>query len=193
MKIAAMKLLRNIAFGAVMILYLWFPFSMITDQQRILKKGETYRFQPQPVDPYDAFRGRYIVLSFVEQDIDFPNAQEIFQNDDKIFVSLEKDSSGFVYFSNPSFEKPEGKNYLKTKVWYTNKDQITIEIPENLSRYYLNEKLAPLAEEKFQDLTQDLENEEVKIYLDARVLDGEILIEELYFEGKPVSEYLNNL
>ncbi len=192
MKITAMKLFRNIAFGSVMILYLWFPLSMITDQQRILKQGEVFRFRPQPVDPYDAFRGRYVVLSFVEQDIDVPNAQETFQSNDKIFVNLEKDSLGFVYFSNPSFEKPEEKNYLKTRVWYTNKDHIIVEIPENLQRYYLNEKLAPLAEEKFRELTRNLENAEVNVYLDARVLDGEVLIEELYFENIPVSEYLKN-
>ena len=41
-----MKLVRNIAFGAVMLLYLWFPYSMIADQQRILKEGEVFRFRP---------------------------------------------------------------------------------------------------------------------------------------------------
>ena len=185
-----MKLIRNIAFGSVMILYLWFPLSMITDQQRILKQGEVFRFRPQPVDPYDAFRGRYIVLRFVEQGINVPNAQEIFQSGDKIFVSLVRDSLGFVYFSNPSFEKPEGENYLKSEIWNTYEDQIIVEIPENLQRYYLNEKLAPLAEEKFRELTRNSENDEVNVYLDARVLDGEVLIEEVYFEGKPISEYL---
>jgi uncharacterized membrane-anchored protein len=188
-----MKLIRNIAFGAVMILYLWFPFSMIADQQRILKEGEMFRFRPQPIDPYDAFRGRYIILSFVDQNIDFPDAQEIFKYDDRIYVSLEKDSLGYAYFSKPSFEKPASENYLKTKVWFTNKDQVTVETPENLRFYYLNEKLAPLAEQKFRELTSNRERNEVNVYLDARVLNGEVLIEELYFEGKPVNEYLKNL
>jgi uncharacterized membrane-anchored protein len=188
-----MKLLRNIAFGAVMILYLWFPFSMIADQQRILKEGEIFRFRPQPVDPYDAFRGRHIILSFVEQDIDFPNAQDIFQYNDKIYVSLEKDSLGFVYFSNPSFEKPKEQNYLNVKVWNASEDRVTVFTPENLERYYLNEKLAPQAEEQFQELLRNTESDKVNVYLDARVLNGEVLIEELYFEGVPVSEYLKNL
>jgi hypothetical protein len=188
-----MNLLRNIAFGAVMILYLWFPYSMITDQQSILEKGEVFRFRPRPVDPYDAFRGRYIVLRFVDQNIDFPDAKSVFKYDDKIFVSLEKDSLGYVYFSNPSFEKPESQNYLKTKVLNTREYRVTVEIPENLRRYYLNEKLAPLAEEKFQELLRNSERDEVNVYLDARVLNGEVLIEELYFEGLPVSEYLKNL
>ena len=188
-----MKLIRNIAFGAVMILYLWFPLSMITDQQRILREGELFRFRPQPVDPYDAFRGRYIVLNFAEQDIEYPNAQETFKSNDQIFVNLEEDSLGFVHFSNPSFKKPVGTNYLKTRIWYTNKDRITIEIPENLSRYYLNEKLAPLAEEKYQELLSSQREGEVNVHLDARVLNGGILIEELYFEGVAVGEYLKNL
>jgi len=188
-----MKLIRNIAFGFTMLLYLWFPYSMIADQQRILKEGEVYRFRPQPVDPYDAFRGRYIILRFVDQTIDFPNAQDTFYYNDKIYVQLEKDSMGYFNFSKPSFEKPAASNYVKTKVLYTSKDQVTVDIPENLSVYYLNEELAPLAEKQFRELTRNAESNEVKVYLDARVLNGEILIEELYFEGKPVSEYLKNL
>ncbi len=187
-----MKLVRNIAFGAVMLLYLWFPFSMIADQQRILKRGEVFRFRPQPVDPYDAFRGRYIVLQFMDQSIHFPNAQDTFQYDDKIYVSLEKDSLGFIYFSNPSLKKPDTQNYLKTTVQHTSKDQVSVDIPENLGRYYLNEKLAPLAEKKYRELLNNRESNEVNVYLDARVLDGEVLIEELYFEGVPVGEYLKN-
>jgi uncharacterized membrane-anchored protein len=188
-----MKLVRNIAFGAVMILYLWFPFSMIADQQRILKEGEVFRFRPQPVDPYDAFRGRHIILSFVEQDIDFPNAQDVFQYDDKIYVQLERDSLGFTYFTNPAFKKPESQNYLKVTVWNASEKRVAVFTPENLERYYLNEKLAPKAEEQFLELVRSAEGDEVNVYLDARVLNGEVLIEELYFEGKPVSEYLNNL
>ena len=185
-----MKLVRNISFGFIMLLYLWVPYSMISDQQRILKEGDVYRFRPQPVDPYDAFRGRYITLRFVDQTMDIPNAQERFTYNDKVYVQLVVDSLGYYNFSKPSFEKPEASNYIKTKVLYTNKDQVTVDIPENLRVYYLNEELAPLAEKKFQELTRNAEADEVKVYLDARVLNGEILIEELYFEGVPVSEYL---
>ena len=188
-----MKLVRNIAFGAVMLLYLWFPYSMIADQQRILKNGEVFRFRPQPIDPYDAFRGRYIILRFVDQTIDFSNAQETFQYDDLVYVKLEKDSLGYYNFSNPSLEKPSAQHFIKTRVLYTNKDQVTVDVPENMQQYYLNEKLAPLAEEKFRELTRDADEGEVNVYLDARVLEGEVLIEELYFEDKPVAEYLKNL
>ena len=187
-----MKLIRNIAFGIVMALYLWYPFSMIANQQRILKKGEVFRFRPQPVDPYDAFRGRYVTLNFVDQTMEYANAQEVFQYDDQIYVQLQKDSLGFVYLSDPSFEKPQGENYLKVKVWTTSEDQVTIFPPENLTRYYLNEKLAPEAERKFQELIRNNDGEEVLVYLDARVLNGKVLIEELYFEGQPVGDYLKN-
>lgn len=191
MKNGLMNLIRNIAFGLVMILYIWFPYSMIADQQKILKKGEVFRFRPQPVDPYDAFRGRYITLSFVDQRIAYPNAQEVFNYDDKIYVQLEKDSLGYVYFSNPAFEKPEGLNYLKTSIWNINENEILIAVPENLQVYYLNEKLAPLAEKRFMELTPTpADSNQVNVYLDARVLNGEVLIEELYFEGVPVAEYL---
>ena len=187
-----MKLVRNIAFGAVMLLYLWYPYSMIVDQQQVLEKGEVFRFRPRPVDPYDAFRGRYIIFQFADQTLNFPNAQDIFKYDAPIYVGLEKDSLGYYNFSNPSIEKPSVHNYIKTKVLYTTEDQVTVAMPENLSRYYLNEKLAPLAEEKFRDLTRNSDEGEVHVYLDARILDGEALIEELYFEGMPVSDYLKN-
>ena len=40
------------------------PASMILRRERALDRGERFLFRTAPVDPYDAFRGRYVAPSF---------------------------------------------------------------------------------------------------------------------------------
>ena len=36
------------------------PLSMIIKRESVLKNGGQFKFKTAPVDPYDAFRGRYV-------------------------------------------------------------------------------------------------------------------------------------
>ena len=56
----------------VMLAYLYIPSSLIYRYEKISTEGTVFRFCPQPVDPYDAFRGRYVRLNLdIFRDIPF--------------------------------------------------------------------------------------------------------------------------
>ena len=39
------------------------PLSMIARREFTLRNGRVYKFKTAPVDPYDAFRGRFVALA----------------------------------------------------------------------------------------------------------------------------------
>ncbi|MBK7870656.1 MAG: GDYXXLXY domain-containing protein [Saprospiraceae bacterium] len=84
--------LRIGIFAAVMLLYIWFPFNMIWQTEQVLKNGTVYRFQLQPIDPYDAFRGRYVSLFYGNQEIQVSDSLHYGQ---EVYVTLQRDSLGF--------------------------------------------------------------------------------------------------
>jgi uncharacterized membrane-anchored protein len=168
---------------------------MINSAETVLKEGTVYKFKPQPIDPYDAFRGRYITLNFGNLRIDSPNAVSNFSADQIVYVLLAEDEEGFAYFSQITAEVPNHENYMTTNIRSVGEDYVYIYLPENMGRYYLNEKLAPLAESAYRKLTRENANgtDEVPVYLDVKVYDGIPLIEEMYMKGMPMVEYLRSV
>src|SRR5205085_8475834 len=61
---AAMKPWRLIVFVLVALAQLAAPGSLIWKRENTLRKGSVWKFRTAPVDPVDAFRGRYVALQF---------------------------------------------------------------------------------------------------------------------------------
>ena len=59
-KLAALWIL----FAAAVVAQWAAPLSMIFRSERVLSGGQAFKFKTAPVDPVDAFRGRYIALNF---------------------------------------------------------------------------------------------------------------------------------
>ena len=187
-----MKQFKNIAFGLTMLVYLWFPFNMIQGVQKVLKEGTVYRFKSIPVDPYDAFRGRYVTLRIGKRVFSVAHAKEKFNRQQTVYLTIKIDENGFADFENVFTKIPEGQDYIKTTVAYVAPNSVTIQLPENMKQYFINEKLAPLAEKTYRELTRNnrTQTDSINVYLDVRVLDGTVVIDELYLKGKPIVEYL---
>lgn len=189
-----MKNLRTAFFGVVMLCYLAYPYFMIRGQEHILERGTSYRFKPRPVDPVDAFRGKYIVLNYNDNTLNYPNAEEIFSYGQKVFLSIAKDDQGFAYFSAIHPNRPDSGDYILTTCWNVNKNKVRIQLPENMKRYFLNEKIAPEAERVYRQLiNQNTAIDSVFVYVDTRVYNGNILLEKVYFKNQPVEEYIRSL
>ena len=177
-----------------MLIYLWFPINMIHSAQKVLKEGTVYRFKSVPVDPYDAFRGRYITLRVGNNVISVNQAKEKFHRQQNVYVSINVDENNYANFQNIYTERPEAVDYIKTSIAYVAPNSVTIRLPENMQQYFINEKLAPLAERTYRELSRNSSQQDsVNVYLDVRVLDGKVAIEELYLKGKPIVEYLQEL
>lgn len=180
-----------LAFAAMCILYLGIPVLMIRQQESILKKGAVYRFALRPIDPPDAFRGRYLELNF-----DMPPFQppgEYVEYGQRVFLTVAKDSAGIAQFDSLyTAPPPHTPDYVAARVGGTSSHEVYCFIPDEMRRFYLNEELAPLADKWYAELLNRDDRQEVPVTVDLRILRGKALIEQVYFEGIPVAEYIRS-
>ncbi len=186
--------IKLLAFVVVMIAYLWVPISTITQQEKVLKQGATYVFKPQPVDPYDAFRGRFIWVNVPVQDFKIPEDEPLFSNAQKAYLYLARDSAGYAFFEGISHYAPADRDYVQVQVSYVNEErrEVHVMLPSSIQKYYLNEKLAPLAEQKYFELlrTNSQNLDSVGVKLEVKVLKGRALMETVYFNDQKIEDYL---
>lgn len=126
-----------------------------------LNTGVDYKFEVMPYDPYDPFRGRYVALDTV--------ASTRYHEGE--YAVLGTDSNGFATITQWALEKPEGEEYVKNL---------------EISRYYMNEKMAPEAER----LQRSLDVETDKMYVIIKVKNGHYVIQGLYLNDVPIEQYL---
>jgi hypothetical protein len=186
--------LRLFAFSGAMLLLLAWPVFLIVRQERILSQGAEYRLRLRPIDPRDLFRGRYLDLYYDDITV---RAEAPMLDGQLVFLPLERDSQGFIRFEEARLWPPDSGDYLRSQVYYAiDEEQVVIRVPENLRRYYLNEAMAPLAEEIYQRMTLGLEGGDTtaaapaEAYARLRVRNGRALIERLYFDDRPLEDYL---
>lgn len=188
-----MSTLRLTAFSLVMALYLAYPAWLIYQQERVLNRGTAYDFPLEPVDPVDAFRGRFLALNFRSQGVPAPAGLSTGQ---VIYLTIDTDAQGFARFTQALTEPPAAGDYLKATAGYLDSALVYPQFPDHLLRYYLNEEIAPLAEQRFNELMAErLESgdmERIPAYARLRLRNGQALIEQLYFEDRPLREYLKD-
>ncbi|MFI5150209.1 MAG: GDYXXLXY domain-containing protein [Bacteroidia bacterium] len=180
-------------FSLVMLIYLAVPYSMIARYERVLHDGHVYRFRPAPVDPYDAFRGKYIYLNGFNNVI-WKDTLTHYGPGDDVYVTVRKNDKGFAYFYDVSKTVPASGDYILTKVDNAYIDhyrqglctEVRIKVP--FDRYYINEAYAGKAELVYRENSRSRDTSSV--YLDVRIHDGTAITEELYFDGIPVRTFI---
>lgn len=158
--------------------------SVIYQYEITLKKGTAYRFKTAPVDPYDAFRGRYVRLS-VDRSVPKPSDAAFYRGQD-VYVTISEGSDGYAGFTGIATTAPPSGDYLKTTVAYSpsRSRKVLIDIP--FKRYYMNEDLAPAAERAY---ARHSRRDKKNAWVVVRVRNGRAVIEGLYVAGRPISEY----
>lgn len=146
------------------------PAYTIWERYDVLSTGQEIRMRVEPLDPYDAFRGRYVSLSFVDNNIMYS------YNEGKYGV-YETDSEGFAVLSYVTNEKPVGETYLVSQ------HDNYFRVP--LDRYYMEENLAPKAEKALSG--------NAGAYVTVRVKGDKSVISGLYIDGKPAEEWLEDM
>lgn len=160
--------------------------SLVAKWEDILRTGSRYRFRAEPVDPYDAFRGRYVSLAYQAGTVPVGLGSEL-KRGDEVYARLEKDREGFARISRIERKEPAGGDYVLAEVSWVNtrKREARLKLPFN--RYYMEEKIAPAAERAYRKHSRA---DKVDAYVTVRVKNGYGVIEELYIAGKPIREYL---
>ncbi|PPD43666.1 MAG: hypothetical protein CTY15_08975 [Methylocystis sp.] len=155
------------------------PASIAWRQERTLARGAAFRFQTAPVDPYDAFRGRYVALSFRDNLPILPKGTTLAPGA-KVYAPIEVGADGFARFGEVLLTPPEGKPYLTLRL---SERFSTQGLPLPFDRFYLEETKAPAAEVIYRKHARDRD-----AWLVVRILDGDWAIEDLFVGGKPIRE-----
>lgn len=180
---------RRIVFAALLalaIVQLAVPLGMIAKRRDTLANGQLFRFRTAPVDPYDAFRGRYVALALEHDAVPVASPEEYLYGQ-RIFVRLEVDDEGFARPTGISRERPSGGAYLEARVAGHGRTGREVRIRYPFDRYYMNEELAPAAERAYLEHSRPGERD---AWVEVRVHRGFAVLEELFVGGVPIGEFL---
>lgn len=170
--------------GLAILAQLAVPASMILKRERTLAHGQAFKFRTAPVDPYDAFRGRFVALGFDQNAVDAPPGHD-FARGQTVHVRLEEDADGFATFAELSRERPDAAPYLTAKIQYVGGDVVHLRLP--FDRFYMDENEAPAAEGIYR---QNSVRSNQNAYVQVRIEKGFAVLEDLYVAGQPIREYL---
>ena len=175
------------ALVALALVQLAVPLRMIANRQRVLESGELFRFRTGPVDPYDAFRGRYVALTMAEDTVATTEASD-FVGGQRVFVLLETDDQGFARPVGIEAGRPPGGPYVEATVSRFHADPHSVRVRYPFDRYYMNEELAPAAERAYRERSGGGEGD---AWVEVRIRDGSAVLEELYVAGQPIGDFLS--
>ena len=143
-----------IAFICTVLVQLAFPLKMIFDRELILLRGETFLMKIEPIDPYDAFRGRYVSINYtnVTAPIPWSMQQEHYKFDHDLFIPLKKAANGEAIYQEAREIRPSDTDiYLRVTPEGPTVDYETVWIDIPDKRYYMNEYKAPIADRIIKD------------------------------------------
>lgn len=168
-------------FASVAVIQIFTALYLAWQWEDILQTGQRFVWVTAPVDPYDAFKGRYIDLRFKETSgpiID--NAS--YNYGQKAYALIGENADGKAIIIGVSAKQPEGIPYVKVKVNYTEGNTTHIELP--FKRYYLPEGMAAPAEVAYRESAGETGVAAV------RLKNGYGVVEGLYIGEKTLEEHL---
>jgi hypothetical protein len=176
---------RLILFGLAALAQLAVPASMIARREYTLRHGQVFRLRTAPVDPYDAFRGRYVALTFDQRAVALP-PDHGFSRRQRVHALLAEDENGFAVFSGIQRERPASGPYLSTRIAYiTSHTNAFLQIP--FDRLYMMDTEAPEAERAYLHHNRSTNR---TAFVQIRIHRGFGVIEDLYLDGMPIRDYL---
>lgn len=142
----------------------------------VLNTGMEVKFHVLPLDPYDAFRGRYVTF-----DLDLSSESSAYASAEGYgYGVLSIDENGYGELEYITNQKPHDCIYIKSG----SKGRFRMPI----DRYYMEENMAPQAEQLVRN-----QNEDLDIYITVRVKQGSAVVSGLYVNDIPIEEYLKGL
>lgn len=174
-----MKYWRLIVFMVVALAQLAVPASLVWRREHTLRRGSVWKLRTAPVDPVDAFRGRYVALHFeIETEQLSPPANAHYGQ--TVFVTLKANTDEFAEIDQVSTTKPAGDDFMEARLSVK-----TISLP--FDKYWVTERDAPAAEAAYRNLSR---RGNQNAFVTVRVFRGDAAIEQLYLDNQPLGEYL---
>ncbi len=175
-----------LGFAVVVAAQLAVPAWLIIEREWTLREGQVFKFKTRPIDPADAFRGRYVWLGLEPDKVKMPNAQQWLYNQ-KAFAVLGTDSNGFAVATRLERERPRGEAAVPVRTrWSDTNGHVHISWP-GLDRYYMTEKKAPAAETAYREHNRGTNR---SCHVTVRVLGARAVLENLFIEEQPILDWL---
>jgi uncharacterized membrane-anchored protein len=174
-----MKYWRLIVFVLVALAQLAVPASLIWKREQTLRHGSVWKFRTAPVDPVDAFRGRYVALEFEAEGQEISPPSNVDFNG-VVFVNLRQSSEGFAEIDQVNSTRPAGDDFIEAKLMGK-----TISLP--FDKFWVTERDAPAAEAAYRVQSR---RDKRNAFVTVRVFRGDAAMEQLYLDGQPLGEYL---
>jgi len=169
---------------AVGLVQLAVPGWMIFEQEQTLRLGTEYKFQTEPVDPYDLFRGRYVALRFKAEDVKRKPGDSELPRNTKVYVAVKTNAAGFAEVERVSQTPLNGDNVFPATVTWGDR----LQFPFN--RYYMEETLAPQAEAAYRKA--NIRNSSQQTWAVVRLRNGKAALADLFIDGQPIRDYLRD-
>ena len=178
-----MKIVRLSIFIVVALVQLAVPGSVVWHRMQTLKNGRVWKFKTAPVDPVDAFRGRYVALRFASEQV--PAKEPLATA--WAYAVLKEDENGFATIDHLTSARLTGDDVIRVETtgWWNETQHLHFPF----DRYWVTEKDAPAAEQAY--FTNSRKGNE-NAYVTVRVRNGDAAIDQLFLDNQPLADYLRN-
>ncbi len=170
------------------LIQLFVPAWMIYSVTIGMEKGMEIKLRTVPVDPNDAFRGKYISLRYEVETHLYPYVSSgSTSKTNQYYVTIKEDSTGFHVFDQVLTEKPEDTDiYFKVRDRsYYKKTHGIVKIDIPCDKYYMAEFMAKKAEISYRQAIKDKKD----VYAVLRVYKGKITLQDVYVEDEKIADY----
>ncbi|MCL1887921.1 MAG: GDYXXLXY domain-containing protein [Kiritimatiellaeota bacterium] len=160
------------------------PAGMIYRQEEVLRKGARVCFETTAVDPLDVFRGRYVELELAE--FGWRGRRHALPGG-ALHALIETNAQGVASVAGVVSAPPGGDAlYFKVARRYARSDYLA----NPFNRFYMPEKLAPVAEEIYRETLPRWGGEGTtnSVLLAVRVYKGRAAVEDLLVNGVPMTK-----
>ena len=181
------KHFKLLLWGGAVLAQLGVVAGMINTQETILREGVAYRFRAAPVDPYDAFRGRFVAVALQPRTVVWPEGCYQLHRHENFYVTLATGEDGFARLTGASLTRPSTGDYLRVRRgWQTGTNEVGLAYLTD--RYYLPEDEAPRAEALYRE--HSLRGQQ-DAYVVLRVRAGESVAEDLVVGDRSIRAWLH--
>ena len=168
------------------------PIGQIRKYEDVLQTGQPYKFRTAPVDPYDAFRGKYVALSYAQ--VAAPKKHgDVIPFRATAYVSLTQDENGFAVFREVSLNPPSMGDYLRVECLFIESNYMAyFRLP--FDRFFMEESKAPQAELAYLRYgNRRGTRTTAQTYVAVRVKNGRGVIEDLFINDQPIREFIKTM
>jgi uncharacterized membrane-anchored protein len=176
---------RSFIFAVLCVLQLGAAASGIALHERTLAEGADVLLAVAPVDPADPFRGRYVSLAFDLEQANHDLKGPAPAYDKPAYVVLKVDAGRVATVDYVTAARPANGLYLKARSGWQESDT-TLHVSLPFKRYYMNEALAPAAEEAYRQAI--MRDDGKKNYARVRLRGGHAVIEAVLLDGVPIEQ-----